>query len=56
MMVAKKKNRAAVALGRRGAKKRNERLTAEQRSEIARKAVEARWAKAKKAAKKGKER
>jgi len=46
----KKKNPAAVALGRRGAKKRNERLTAEQRSEIARKAVQARWEKAKKAA------
>jgi len=52
LSMPKKKNPAAVALGRRGAKKRNERLTAEQRSEIARKAVQARWEKAKKAAQK----
>jgi len=48
---AKKKNPAAVALGRRGGKKggpaRAAKLTPSQRSESARKAVEARWAKAK---------
>jgi hypothetical protein len=33
-----KKNPAAVALGKRGAKKRNQNLTPEQRSDIARKA------------------
>jgi general stress protein YciG len=36
--MAKKKNKAAVELGKRGAKKRNENLTPEQRQEIARKA------------------
>ena len=36
-----KKNPAAVALGRRGAKKRNENLAAQERSEIARKAGKA---------------
>jgi hypothetical protein len=36
-----RKNPAAVALGRRGAKKRNEKLTPQQRSEIARKAGKA---------------
>lgn len=41
------KNRAAVELGRRGGKARAQRLTAEERSEAARKAVEARWAKQK---------
>jgi len=49
--VAKKKDPAAVALGRKGGKKggpaRAARLTAKQRSESARKAVQARWAKAK---------
>ncbi len=48
---ARKKNPAAVALGRKGGKKggpaRAARLTPEQRSEIARKAVRARWRKAK---------
>jgi hypothetical protein len=43
------KNRAAVALGRKGGQKggpaRAAKLTAEQRSESARKAVQARWAK-----------
>ena len=42
-----KKNPAAVALGRlgglKGGKARKEKLTKEQRSEIARKAAEARW-------------
>jgi hypothetical protein len=51
---AKKKNPAAVSLGRKGGKKggpaRAAKLTAEQRSESARKAVQARWAKGKKAA------
>ncbi|MBZ5728174.1 MAG: hypothetical protein LAP87_24710 [Acidobacteriia bacterium] len=50
-MAATKKNPAAVALGRKGGKKggpaRAARLTSEQRSESARKAVRARWAKAK---------
>jgi len=48
---AKRKNPAAVALGRRGGKKggpaRAAKLTPEQRSESARKAVQARWLKAK---------
>ena len=51
MKVEKKKNPAAVALGRKGGKKgglaRAAKLTPEQRSESARKAVQARWAKAK---------
>ena len=50
---SKKKNPAAVALGRRGGKKggpaRAAVLTPDQRSESARKAVRARWAKAKEA-------
>jgi hypothetical protein len=37
----KKKNPAAVALGRKGAKARNQNLTPEQRSEIARRAGKA---------------
>lgn len=36
--MAKKKNAAAVALGRLGAKVRNKKLTPEERSEIARRA------------------
>src|ERR1700722_7920903 len=39
------KNAAAVALGRRGGKATAEKRTPEQRSEAARRAVEARWAK-----------
>jgi hypothetical protein len=50
--MAKKKNPHAVALGKlggsKGGKIRATRLSAEQRSEIARKAVLARWAKHKK--------
>lgn len=50
-IVAKRKNPAAVALGRKGGKKggpaRAAQMTPEQRSESARKAVLARWAKAK---------
>jgi len=42
--MARKKNRAAVELGRRGAKARLKKLTAEQRSEVARTAAAARWA------------
>jgi hypothetical protein len=49
--MAKKKNPNAVALGKlggsKGGKIRAAKLTAEERSEIARKAVLARWAKAK---------
>jgi hypothetical protein len=50
--MARKKNPHAVALGRRGGSKggklRAQKLSAEQRREIARKAVLARWAKYKK--------
>ena len=50
--MAKRKNPHAVALGRKGGKKgglaRAAALTAERRTEIARKAVQARWEKAKK--------
>ena len=50
-MREKKKNPNAVALGKlggsKGGKIRAERLTSERRKEIARKAVMARWAKAK---------
>ena len=49
--MAKRKNPAAVALGRKGGKKggfaRAAAMTAEERSEAARKAVQARWEKAK---------
>lgn len=49
--VAERKDPAAVALGRKGGKKggpaRAAKLTPKQRSESARKAVQARWAKAK---------
>jgi hypothetical protein len=43
--MAKKKNRAAVELGRKGGKASAERLTQEQRKEKARNAAKARWAK-----------
>jgi hypothetical protein len=47
--MAKRKNPAAVALGRKGGKKggkaRAEKLSAEELSEQGRKAVQARWAK-----------
>jgi hypothetical protein len=52
MAKKKQKNPHAVALGRlgglKGGKARTARLTADQRRELARKAVLARWAKAKK--------
>jgi len=38
------KNAAAVALGRKGGQARAKKLTPEERSEAARRAVEARWA------------
>jgi hypothetical protein len=41
--MAKKKNPAAVALGRRGAKARMKKMTEEERSEVAKKAAAARW-------------
>jgi hypothetical protein len=44
----KEKDPNAVALGRKGGKARLQKLTPEQRSDIARKAVRARWARAKK--------
>ena len=43
--MAKRKNQAAVALGALGGKARAKKLTSKQRSEAARKAVAARWAK-----------
>ncbi len=43
--MAKKKNEAAVALGALGGKARAKKLTDEERSESARKAVKARWGK-----------
>jgi hypothetical protein len=42
------KNPHAVALGQKGGQARMHKLTLEQRTEIARKAARARWAKAKK--------
>jgi hypothetical protein len=42
------KNAAAVALGRKGGQARAKKLTPEERSDSARKAVEARWAKTEK--------
>jgi hypothetical protein len=44
----KEKNPNAVALGRLGAKARQQKLSPEQRREIAQKAIRARWAKTKK--------
>ena len=44
----KEKDPNAVALGRKGGKARLQKLTSEQRSDIARRAVTARWARAKK--------
>jgi hypothetical protein len=46
-MKQKRKNAAAVELGRKGGKARVKKQTPEERSESARKAVLARWAKAK---------
>ncbi len=37
------KNKAAVELGRKGGRARAEKMTPEQRSEVARKAAQARW-------------
>ncbi len=55
-MAKKQKNEAAVALGRlgglKGGKARAAKMTAEERKASARKAVLARWAKAKKGSKK----
>jgi len=48
----KKKNPNAVALGRLGAKARQEKLSPEQRRAIAQKAIRARWSKDKKKRKK----
>jgi hypothetical protein len=42
-LMAKRKNPAAVALGKRGAKARMTKLTPEQRKEVARKGAAARW-------------
>ena len=46
--MAKKKNPAAVAMSKLAAKARMVKITPEQRSEIARNAATARWAKARK--------
>ena len=48
-LMPKKKDRAAVALGRKGGKATAKKLTAEERTASARNAAEARWAKAKEA-------
>jgi hypothetical protein len=48
MSEKKEKNPNAVALGRLGAKARQEKLPPEQRRAIAQKAIRTRWAKAKK--------
>jgi len=45
--MGKEKDPHGVALGRKGGKARLQKLTSEQRREIARKAVMARWAKEK---------
>jgi hypothetical protein len=47
-MSEREKNPNAVALGRLGGKARQEKLTPEQRRAIAKKAIQARWAKTKK--------
>ena len=44
-MMAKRKNPAAVALGKRGAKARLKKLSPEKRTEVAKKAAAARWRK-----------
>jgi hypothetical protein len=44
-VMAKKKNPAAVELGRRGGKTSAKKLTEEERKEKARKAAQARWTK-----------
>jgi hypothetical protein len=43
--MAKRKNPAAVALGKRGAKARLTKLSPEKRREVAKKAATARWGK-----------
>lgn len=47
LKMSKKKNPAAMELGRKGGKVRASRLTPQERQESARKAVQARWAKRK---------
>lgn len=44
-LMAKRKNPAAVSLGRKGAKARMTKMTPEQRPEVGRKAAAARWGK-----------
>ena len=46
-MAKKEKDPNAVALGRKGGKARLHKLTSEQRKDLARRAVNARWAKEK---------
>jgi len=50
MLKTKKKDPAAVALGRKGGRATFKDMTPEQRSAVARRAVKARWAKARKKA------
>jgi hypothetical protein len=52
--MAQKKNPAAVALGRKGGKATAKSLTSEQRTQMAKKAAAARWAKRAPAKKKSK--
>jgi hypothetical protein len=47
MSMAKRKNPAAVELGKRGAKARMKKLSPEHRSKVARTAAAARWSQAK---------
>ena len=47
LLMAKRKNPAAVALGRRGGKNSRKYLEPEERTALAQKAAAARWAKAK---------
>jgi hypothetical protein len=46
-MGRRRKDPAAVELGRKGGRARAKRMTAEERQEAARRAIRARWAKAK---------
>ena len=43
VLMAKKKDPAAVSLGKKGGRARTEQMTAEQRKEIARKGAATRW-------------
>lgn len=51
--MVKRKNPAAVSLGKKGGRARTDQMTASERKRLARKAAKARWAKAKKGATRG---